>query len=100
MNPDLFLNYPIVERQRLLKEYGNSDFIYKLLEKHLKTSVSRLKTMYQLEYSIVTGKLTISGSETDIFKLFSYFQSFGLQISTISSRSLTIDGNYLLTIIY
>jgi hypothetical protein len=100
MNPELFVNYPIIERQRLLREDGNPDYVYCILGKHLKKSIPQLKEKYTIEYSIPQGEIIITGGTVEMFELFNYFSFYGLQIKNIQPTKFIIDANYFLSIIY
>lgn len=92
MDARVFLNYSIPNRVRLLLTDKNLDYIYILLNKHMKIDMDKLRDMYQLQLNHVKQELQISGNREDIAVLFYYIQLQGLNCLSIEMDRLRIDA--------
>jgi len=95
-----FLDNFIPDRIRIISHDPNPNYVYALLNKHLRKSINELQQIYQVNIHTIRREITIGGSYSDIAELFSYLCNYGLKFVSISQSKLVIDLDHFITKIY
>lgn len=90
MNPNLFLNYTVPDRIRILLTDGDREYIYYLLSVKLKSEVNKLKERYDIKVNKVRQYFDISGNTENIAIFFYFIQSYGVKPDSITATNLRI----------
>jgi len=96
-----FLNSPISERNRIIREDKDPIHIYELFQKHFNQSIDELKLDYRIELNIVRSRILIYGNDEEkIYELFLYLKGRGVILEGEGLKWLRIDLNHFLNKIY
>lgn len=91
MDQKLFLRNSIPDRVRIVLEEKNIDYIYYILNKHLRLPIDTLKEQYQITMNTVRQELYIVGDQSRLAELFFYTQNHGLTYTSIEENKLRVD---------
>lgn len=91
MNDGNFLDNFIPDRIRIIRYDKNPLHVYEVLSKNLGESIENLLNKYSVELNIIKSQITIRGDYDDIYSLFQYMYSRGLEFESIQPKALRVD---------
>jgi len=86
-----FLDNLIPDRIRISQEDKDPIHVYEVLSKNLGESIDDLKNKYNVQMDVIRSQIFISGNYGDIYELFIYMYSRGVEFESIQHDSLRVD---------